>query len=163
MRKKLGFTLLEMLVALFVMGLVAGWAVLSIHTTSPLEHESKKLFALLQLLKEESVLQHHSLGISFENNSYRFWKRQTQQWQPFENQQLFYTRTLPINGQWQLQIDNQLIEIKDILKIPHLIFWSSGEIPAFQIRFSNDNDKRNFLIEGRPNGELCLNACVVSP
>lgn len=161
--KRNGFTLLEMLVALFVMGLVAGWVVLSIHTTLPLEHESKKLFALLQLLKEESVLQHHSLGISFENNSYRFWKRQAQQWQPIENNQLFYTRTLPIMGQWQLQIDNQLIEIKEILKTPHLVFWSSGEMSAFHIRFLNDNDKRNFLIEGQPNGELCLNACVVSP
>jgi len=70
--KFLGFTLLEMLVTLFVIGLVAGWAVLSIHTTSPLEQESKKLFALLQLLKEESVLQHKNLGISFEDNSYRF-------------------------------------------------------------------------------------------
>lgn len=162
MRKRLGFTLLEMLVTLFVIGLVAGWAVLSIHTTSPFEIESKKLYALLQLLKEESVLQHKNLGISFENNSYRFWKRQAQQWQPIDSKDVFYQRNLSTNGQWQLQLDDQLIEIKENIKKPHLIFWSSGEIPAFQIRFSND-EKKSFLIEGRPNGELCLNMCVVSP
>ncbi len=162
MSKFLGFTLLEMLVTLFVIGLVAGWAVLSIHTTSPLEQESKKLFALIQLLKEESVLQHKNLGISFENNSYRFWKRQSQQWQPIESKNIFYQRTLPINGQWQLHIDSQPIEIQETIKKPHLIFWSNGEIPAFQIRFSND-EKKGFSIEGQSNGELCLNACAVSP
>ena len=61
-----------MLVTLFVIGLIAGWAVLSIHTASPFEIESKKLVALLKLLKEESIVQHRNVGVSFENNSYKF-------------------------------------------------------------------------------------------
>ncbi len=162
MSKFFGFTLLEMLVTLFVIGLIAGWAVLSIHTASPFEIESKKLVALLKLLKEESIVQHRNVGVSFENNSYKFWKFQSKQWQPIESKDVFYQRNLSINGQWQLQIDNQLIELKENIKKPHLIFWSSGEMPAFQIRFSND-EKKGFFIEGRPNGEICLNGCTVLP
>lgn len=162
MRNFFGFTLLEMLVTLFVIGLIAGWAVLSIHTTSPFEIESKKLYALLQLLKEESVLQHRNVGISFEANGYKFWKHQSRQWQLIEYKDIFYQRILPMNGHWQVQIDGQQIEIKENIKTPHLIFWSSGDMSTFQIRFSND-EKKSFFIEGHSNGELCLNGCAVLP
>lgn len=161
MSKLFGFTLLEMLVTLFIIGLITGWAILSIRPTSPIEIESKKLVALLKLLQEESIIQCRNVGVSFEHDSYRFWKFQNKHWQPLEAT-AFYKRTLSLTGHWQLQIDNQLIDLQEKVNKPQLIFWSSGEIPAFQIRFFNDEQK-GFVIEGRPPHEICLNGCTVLP
>lgn len=159
MKKHLGFTLLEMIVVVFLIGLIAGWTVLSIHTTSPLEQENKKLYALLNLLAEQSMLQHRSLGISFENNSYHFWERRDQKWQLLKQHQIFYARTLPKQGEWNLQIDGQKINLENLRERPHLIFWSSGDYSTFQLQFLNE-EKMAFLIEGRSNGQLCLKNCA---
>jgi hypothetical protein len=151
-----------MLVTVFLIGLIAGWTVLSLHSTSPLEQEHKKLYMLLHLLIEKSISQHRSFGISFEKNGYHFWQRQNQKWILVEQDHTFYSRTLPLQGHWQLQLDGQKIALENFKEQPHLIFWNSGDFSTFQLWFSNQ-ENYPFLIEGRSNGELCLKICTDSP
>ncbi len=70
-----GFTLLEIMIALSIMGILFSTALVNIPFDSPgrkLRQESERLFALMRLASEESVLDQSHLGIRFDDNGYSF-------------------------------------------------------------------------------------------
>ena len=84
-----GFTLLELLVVLVIIGIVSSFAVLSTGLTGrnkPLDKESQRLLALMQMASEESVQKTEELGLTISNDSYRFLRYDYDQntWQPIE-------------------------------------------------------------------------------
>ena len=76
-RKSKGFTLVEMLVVLLVIGLAAGltYARLEADPRQALEHESRQLAAALEHAALLAQWRSEPLGISASGNSYRFWRR----------------------------------------------------------------------------------------
>ena len=70
-----GFTLLEIMIALSIMSILFSTALVNIDFDSPgrkLRQESERLFALMRLASEESVLDQSHIGIHFDDNGYRF-------------------------------------------------------------------------------------------
>jgi general secretion pathway protein H len=76
-RESKGFTLVEMLVVLLVIGLAAGlaYARLEADPRQTLEHESRQLAAALEHAALLAQWRSEPLGISASGNSYRFWRR----------------------------------------------------------------------------------------
>src|SRR5665213_2856694 len=70
-----GFTLVEVLVVLLICALVAGMAVLTIHTN--LNHQikvaAKEIASLITLAEEEAMLRPATLGLSVNNNQLEFY------------------------------------------------------------------------------------------
>lgn len=70
-----GFSLLELLVVVVIIGILATMFTLSVGITSgdrELEREADRLQALLQLASEDAVLQGRELGLRFYPDSYEF-------------------------------------------------------------------------------------------
>ena len=70
-----GFTLLEIMIALSIMSILFSTALVNIPFDSPsrkLRQESERLFALMRLASEESVLDQSHIGIRFDDNGYSF-------------------------------------------------------------------------------------------
>jgi len=79
-----GFTLLEVLLVVFIIGLMAGFAVLSIDdraSADRLEAEARRLEALLRTASEEAVLYGDELGFSATRDGYRFMRLGQDGWQ----------------------------------------------------------------------------------
>lgn len=93
-----GFTLLEMLVALVVAGIMLSLVTLNLMPSaqSMLRDESRRLAFLLENGAMASQAGGQSLAWSGSGNSYRFWKRTKEgEWLRIERDNLLHPRALP--------------------------------------------------------------------
>ena len=71
-----GFSLLELLVVVAIIGIFVGVVVLSVGITGPDrrgEQEMFKLKSIIDLVREEALMQSRDVGIFFTENSYWFY------------------------------------------------------------------------------------------
>ena len=94
-----GFTLIEILVVLVLIGIIASVSVMTVggnNQNKELVSELKRVHALLQLLADDAVLNSQELGLYIDSEGYRFlsYNEDTQDWVSI-NQLPFLDRSLP--------------------------------------------------------------------
>jgi len=135
-----GFTLIEILVVLVVVGLLAALAVMSMGGSSrdrEMENEVRELYLLMQTASEQAILNNTELGLILEDDGFRFvaegedgdWK------QPAER--IFRARSLP---EWltvtdYIEGDAPTRSSDEDTEFPDIIFYSSGEVTPFELEF----------------------------
>ena len=96
-----GFTLIELMVVIFIIGIVAGFATLSVGQSQSrvLQDEVKRLQSLLTLASNEAVLQSEEFAIEVYRNGYRFMHLEQMErewaWQPVQDKSIFRARCFP--------------------------------------------------------------------
>jgi len=73
--KNKGFTLLELLVVIVLLGIVSSFAVLSLNIAgleTEFEQETKKIHALINLAKEEAIIQAQEIALVVGKKNYYF-------------------------------------------------------------------------------------------
>ncbi len=152
-----GFTLLELLVVLFIIGLISTLAVLSIGTRSPPNiQEAQRLAALFRLAAEESILYGQELGWLVTERGYSFLVLGEEGWVPVDDDMLRPRPLLGITVKLFLdgpelqvalpasnktepakvdpkQTDHKKKKDEDVL-IPQVMLLSSGEVTPFQLQ-----------------------------
>lgn len=107
-----GFTLVEILVVLFIVGLLATTAVISVGRNSldnRLKTESRRLVALIRLAEEEAALRGFELGFRHTDEGYEFLLLSPEgRWLVKDNGPL-RQRELPAPLQLRLQVEGKLI------------------------------------------------------
>lgn len=109
-----GFTLLELLVVVLLIGLLTSFAVLGIQGRSPRElqrEEARRLLARMDLAREEAVLRATSLGIRFTDEGYRFLELRDQQWRVLRGDRIFSPHELPEGMRVAVDIDGLEVEL----------------------------------------------------
>ena len=134
-----GFTLIEILVVLVIIGLMATLAVFTMGGSSQqreLEVQAQDLYLRMQVMSEQAVLNNLEAGLVLESDRYQFvvFDDETQAWNA-SPERLFQARALPI---W-LSVDTvvdadgpRLTNNNNTLR-PDVVFFSSGESTAFEI------------------------------
>jgi len=92
-----GYTLIEMLVVMLIMGLFVGLisAIARPDERSRVQLEAERLAQLLNLVAAESRLTGKAMRWTSDGPGYRFWRRQEQGWVEVHDSDLFRPRTLP--------------------------------------------------------------------
>jgi general secretion pathway protein H len=131
-----GFTLLELLIVLFIVGLLAGLVVLSSSSGGlerRLQDEASRLASLLELASENSVLTGRELAASFQEGGYAFFFFQGNDWQPLEAGELFRPRQLDAGLELILIVEKTEIDLSERTAQvePHIIMYSSGDVSPF--------------------------------
>jgi|AntRauTorcE11898_2_1112593.scaffolds.fasta_scaffold00538_7 general secretion pathway protein H len=156
-----GFTLIELIVVILLVGLVVSFAVLSVGGPSPRQtqhEEARRLLARMDLAREEAVMQARSLGVRFERDGYLFYGMRDGQWRMLEQGGLIDPHELPEAIFIDVEIEGLDVELfgaddtaedgdggdegDEEAVGPQLFFLAGGEIvPDFSIRIlSADTD-----------------------
>jgi general secretion pathway protein H len=139
--KTRGFTLLEVLVVVVIIGVMATLAVLSIGTRSVedrLALEARRLQELLALAADEAVLQGVELGFIQTPDGYEFLILKDGSWAPLEEAGPLRARALGEPFYLRLQVDGRAVapvrtdDAKVELK-PQIVLLSSGDATEFTL------------------------------
>ncbi|MFP3978513.1 type II secretion system minor pseudopilin GspH [Marinobacter sp. KMM 10035] len=137
-----GFTLIEILVVLVLVGLLAALAVFTMGGNSQqreLKNEVRELYLLMQTASEQAVLNNLELGLLFEENGYQFvaFQDDSGDWKA-TGERIFRARDFPdwlVATQFIESDTPRLASVEDKLR-PDLVFFSSGETTPFELEFT---------------------------
>ena len=147
-----GFTLLELMVVLVLMGIIFSFAVLSLRGTDIsdlMEQETRRLATLLELASDEAILQGEELAINFEDDGYEFLVLQENSWRSPGDDALLKAYSLPAEIELRLEVEGELPELNSFATqedrdseadeeenlTPQVFILSSGEMTPFSVTF----------------------------
>jgi len=157
-RDESGFTLLELLAVLFIIGIIVSFAGLSVgqRSSRSAQDEAERLYGLVRVASEEAVLQGRELAVEFKKNNYRFLElADDNKWVPIEEDTLFRKRTFPQDVKIDLMVEGAVASFEDEKNLPRIFVLSSGELTEFDLSFSLDG-KKAYTLRGTINGKLDL-------
>lgn len=149
-RRTQGFTLLELLIVLVILGITISFTVLSFGLKNPqddLKEQGQRLAALMQLASEESILLGQELALQFDNDGYSFLNLKNDRWLEIENDQIFRTRSLPEHISVELSVAGDDIQ-NDSSISERIYFLSSGEASPFILSLSSKDTEYRYLLRG---------------
>ncbi len=170
-----GFTLLELLVVVFIIGITATFAVIAFSgraVDDRLETEARRLEQLLRLASEEAVVQGIELGFLTDGKTYAFLFADSEQnrgWLAYPDDGPLRTRELPEGMELQIAVDDFDLpaaekpkqddeegkgeDEKDPLR-PQVYFLSSGELSPFELELTAEGAKQRYRYAAKLTGEI---------
>lgn len=170
MRSVRGFTLIEILVVLTIVGVMVGGALLSLGVVGvDRRHveDAERLQALLGYLRDRAELEGRGYGVELDRDGYRVWRFEPRQrtWIPASEttmQPRRWRSEIPI----ELRLDGRLVQLdgprassKDARQRtaqPQLGVDALGEFTVFSVRFSGPPATEAFELAPDAEGELQL-------
>lgn len=178
LRHHRGFTLIEMMVVLLIIGIVVSSVVLSINTDDVKEHmeiEMNRLRALINLAREEAILQDHDMALVIKEDSYSFqwYDIKQEKWLAVDDGQVFRERKLPLGTNMVLLIEDLpttekhsrpgtslTLDVKDKEKqqeeedVQRVVIYPSGEIFPFELILQKEDESTQFKLVANADGEV---------
>ncbi len=158
-----GFTLLELLVVLFVIAVMSGLAVMQLGSRDrdrQLETEAMRLQHMLELARNEAVLTATEWGLELDAESYRFLRldAETRRWEPLESRP-WSTHELPAGIRTRLAIEDRsrgpdALGSTDGGPRPGLLILSSGELTPFSLDLTPDWDSSGWRLSSDGFGDV---------
>jgi len=154
--KSYGFTLLEIIVVVFIIGVIVTFASLSIgqHSDRYVEDEAKRLHHLLRLASEEAVLRSEEISLLLTHTGYKFATLRGPTWEPIVDDPFFRAREFSEVVTVKLTVDEQDVNLGNSEQPAQIFLLSSGEItPSFTLTLKGENDV-SYRIDGEITGEV---------
>ena len=167
-----GFTLLELMVVVAIIGILSSMAVVSLNLSSQAEtvqEEGERLKQLMRLAADEAVFQSRQIGIRFNQKSYRFLSLEGSytdgKWDNLGDDKRLRKRELPAEIELTVEVGGVQIVLDTVeqdaqsetqLK-PQLIFLSNGEqMPDVAVLLSLEAEDIHFRLEENEYSVLTL-------
>lgn len=162
--RQYGFTLLELIVVVLIIGLMTGLVNLSsgLNRQHDIEEEVERIAALITLASEESIFKSTELALEFDTTSYRFLALSDDQWQALEGDRLLRERQLPAGLEIELYIEGERERLftlatakeKEKERKPRIYIFSSGELTPFELTLQHADGDKLYTLTGIANGQL---------
>ena len=160
-RNQRGFTLLEVMVTLVLIGIVTGFVVLSVRGGNPndrIETEARRLATLIDIHRQEAILRTEVHGLRFSENGYEaLVLNQDDEWVSSragtESKAPEYR--LPEGITLAVSVENRSLDLSEPTPWPHIVLFASGEVTDFNATFYMAN-ALGYTVTGDPTGTLKL-------
>jgi general secretion pathway protein H len=143
-----GFTLLELMIVVFVIGLVTAGVVISFsgeRRDEQLEREAERLDALFDYVREQAELQTRDYGFRIGTRGYSFvvFDVLANQWRPAEEDDALRERPFPDGIETEVVVEGRRVVLeakkKDIEDFrPHVMIFSNGDVSSFEVILRRD-------------------------
>src|ERR1700730_12289698 len=146
-----GFTLIEILIVVLIIGLISAGMLLSFTLTGrdpELEKESDRLLALFTYVREQAELQTREYGVLFQDDGYEFltYDMRRAAWRSVFEDEALSARKLPDGLGVKLTLEARPVvltrpaDAKD--KTPQVMIMSNGDLTSFAATVERDGGRR---------------------
>jgi general secretion pathway protein H len=165
-----GFTLIEILVTVVIIGVIVSAATLAIGVLGAdreVEDQSRRFWAVLQQAREESELQGIDVGVFVARSEYEYMRfdQRKNLWVPLLDDDLYKSRELPKGLEFRLWLEGREIVLRPTLPDrekpddnkkwpPQVMVLSSGDVMPFELRIERDRQEALWRVTGLPDNDL---------
>ena len=166
-----GFTLIEIMVVVVIIGVVAALMVLSFTVTGrdrELEKESDRLFALFTYTREQAELQTREYGVLFQDDGYEFLTYDVRRaiWRSVPDDEALVARRLPDGLGVKLTVEARPVVLtrpKDARdKTPQVMIFSNGDLTSFAATLEREGGLRSVTVTQDDQGQVIEQPMVES-
>jgi general secretion pathway protein H len=171
-----GFTLIEVLVVVVIVGIISTIVVLglgSLGDDRELQKDARRMASLIEMASDEATLQGRDFGLEIMQTGYRFveYEPLTGQWAEVIGDDLMRPRQLSEDNEFELFLEDKRVllepEAAETAKkddddaddlgedyLPHILVMSSGDITPFVLEIVRMVDDASIQLSASPAGEL---------
>lgn len=141
MRHQSGFTLLEIMVVLIIIGILVSFSVLQLGDgeDQQLHEEARRMKTLVSLAREEAILEAREYALGFWQGGYGFYElnEDEDQWSGINTDSSLRRREIPEFIELTLELEGQLVVLDNKpADKPQVFLLSSGEMTPFILQLS---------------------------
>jgi len=168
-RRGPGFTLIEVLIVVVIIGVITAGIVLSVNITGrdrELEKESDRLLALFSYAREQAALQTREYGVMFQDDGYEFltYDMRRATWRSVFEDDALIARHLPDGLGFKLTVEARPVVLarpkdsKD--KTPQVMIFSNGDLTTFAATLEREGGLRSVTLTEDNKGDVVLQPLV---
>lgn len=160
-----GFTVIEILVVVLIVGIMAGVATLAVGPVGAdrrLELAAERLNGRLRLACEEAVLTGRPLGLGLRPDGYAVWAYargdSDVNWQPYTVSDVFGDQAWPDGVRVELSVDGDPVELDTDTETPspQIVCQPGGELSPFELTLEHEGVDARYLLRGAFDQRLSL-------
>jgi general secretion pathway protein H len=150
-----GFTLIEILVVILIIGITLGFALIAFGDFGEgrrLLFAAEQLANTIELAQQQAILETSTLGLRIDNRGYQILKLQpAQTWSAISNKGIFKMNYFPNNTITNLNLARPANK-------PAIVINASGETTPFILRLGTTKQSNLVTLIGKANGTLLLSS-----
>ncbi len=153
-----GFTLIEVLVVVVIIGVIALSVALTVGASSDrrLNREAERLQALITYACNRAELTGRELGVVIAPDGFAFTRLGLDGWKPLPDEGELRTRHWPDTLRITLRREGRVVDLSvDTEATPQLVCFSSGEMTPFTIELTL-GDSASYRLDGDEDGVITL-------
>ena len=165
-RRASGFTLLEVLVVVVIIGIITTMAVISVSVLGgdhEMQQEAERLQAILLQAREDAMLQSRDIGLRVDGTGFEFleYDGRRELWHVIPDDTLLRARALPDGLRLALRLEDRDVQLKprqpeterDPIS-PQVVLQASGDLVPFDIYFSREGTDERRRVSGTLEGRI---------
>lgn len=160
--KQAGYTLIEILIVLFIISIVTTVALLSIgyNENKQMESFANEVKEILTLAEEQALLTPNVLGLSFDEHVFQFarlsFSNDKKKWLLLEDS-ILGKHAIPENIQIRIEVGNTFLKTNHDEEgpiNPQIVISTNGDITPFTIYVGKKGSKPRYAIIGDADGNV---------
>jgi general secretion pathway protein H len=166
-RASRGFTLVEILVVVVIIGVLSAGFLLSVSLTNEgrdLDKESNRLLELIRYARDQAELQTREYGLILQDDGYEFVSYDVHRgiWRDVFEDDALRARKLPYGLDLKLVVETHPVVLKRPAdakdKTPQVMIFSSGDLTQFELTMEREGGERSVTIVEDDKGEVVFKA-----